>query len=429
MMLYRFAVTVAAPFILARLWLRERRGRAPSGALRERLCLGAQSSVTRGPVLWFHGASLGELAAIRAMVATAVKRDANLRIVLTCNTETGRLNAQGWGLDRVVVRFAPLDQRACVKRFLSAWQPAALVTVENEIWPNRFQLCAGHNIPIFLIGARMSDKSARTWQRLGARFRKRVFGAIDYLAAQDAGSQKNFEQLGVAPSAIGPRLMLKGDVTLPDVSADVLARFLADFDPNMTVLGASTHEGEERAVLRAFKLARAAIPTLRLILAPRHSDRGDEVAGIIQAEGLTMARRSKGEVPAKADVFLADTLGEMALWYRLAGIVFVGGSLANKGGHTPFEPVHFGSAVIHGPHTANNQAAYRALTDNDGAIAVTSSVDLSRAFRALVRDPARRQELVRNARVALAPLRQSDDGKDAFWRRLSGAAALPALSG
>lgn len=428
MWIYRLAISVAAPIVVARLYLREWRGRAPKGALRERLCRGMGTSVRRGPTLWFHGASLGELAAIRGIIGTALARDAHLHIVLTCNTETGRVNAMGWGLDRVDVHFAPLDYRGCVRRFLAQWQPSALITVENEIWPNRFRVCAQNRIPVYLIGARLSDSSARTWQRLGKSLRSNVFGAITYVGAQDAQSQTNLEALGVAPDAVGPRLMLKGDINLPDVSPDVLARFSTDLDPGMTVLAASTHEGEERAVLRAFKLARAAVPSLRLILAPRHIERGDEVAGIIREEGLTLSRRSQGEAPAKADVFLADTLGEMALWYRLAGITFVGGSLANKGGHTPFEPAHFGSAILHGPHTQNNQTAYRALASRQGAVVVTSSDDLGQAIRALLREPARRLQLVRNAKAALAPLRLSDDGKDAFWRHLAATTALPTLA-
>jgi 3-deoxy-D-manno-octulosonic-acid transferase len=203
---------------------------------------------------------------------------------------------------------------------------------------------------------------------------------------------------------IGPVLNLKA--AAPATGG---AGALPGFPRGDTVLAASTHPGEEGLVLEAFVAARVARPGLRLILAPRHPDRGDEVARQIAAQGLDFARRSRGEAPEPArPVYLADTLGEMALWYAAAGVTFVGGSLVAKGGHTPFEPEAQGSAILHGPDTANFTAAYAALDAGEGAVQVADADALSRAFGALA-DPAAQAAMAARATAALAPLRADVD--------------------
>lgn len=420
MILYRLLFGLIAPLLLIKLAFAQWRGRGDLGALAERLGFDeADRRVTRGPVIWVHGASLGEVTAARPLINAALKRDPQLEFIVTANTATGRSAVTAWGLQRVRAAFAPLDYRFVQRRFLGRWMPDALIVIENEIWPNRFVCCAKANIPVVLVGARLSEKSARLWRVFGARFGKAVFGSIGYLGALDPTSEERLRLLGVPERAIGPNILLKGSVSAKSGDTKELTQLRQVFERESTFLAASTHDGEESTILRAFVQCRAAFGDLRLIIAPRHPDRGDAIAGLIHGAGLTVARRSLGENPARADVYLADTLGEMGLWFQLAGISFIGGSFVPKGGHTPFEPAQFGTAILHGPYTENNAAAYGALATGGGALPLTSAQDLAHTLRSLLAEPARTKTLSDAATRALAPLRREDDGQRALWARVA----------
>lgn len=301
-------------------------------------------------------------------------------LIVTCNTTSGRDLVNDWRLANVGARLAPLDYRWVLARFRARWRPVALMILENELWPNRIATAAE---PVICIAARLSARSAARWGRLGGLASATV-GKIAYLAAQDEVSGQRFAALGLGVSRIGPVISLKQAVELAPPPPAELAEFQRIFARADTVLAASTHAGEDAAIIDAFARARAARPALKLILAPRHPRRMAEVAALITAAGLPYAVRSKGEVPdAATAVYLADTLGEMALWYALAGVSFVGGSLVDRGGHTPFEPLQAGSAVLHGPYVSNFAAAYAELDQAGASRQVADADDLSKALTAL----------------------------------------------
>ncbi|MBS0565040.1 MAG: 3-deoxy-D-manno-octulosonic acid transferase [Proteobacteria bacterium] len=368
------------------------------------------------PALWIHAASNGELTAARPVIAELARRLPDASLLVTTNSRTGRALAAGWGLARTSVRLAPIDQRRLVRTLLDHLRPSALVMVENELWPDRMLECARRGIPVLVLGGRMSEKSFRFWSRLPGLARP-ILAAVRWLAPQDEGSRARFLALGLDPTTLGPTLLLKaapGDSGLP---ADPPA------DRARTVLAASTHEGEEAAVLSAFAALRRAHPGLRLILAPRHPRRRDEIEALIAARGLAFATRSRGQDRDPAlPIYLADTLGEMDRWYRAAGLCFVGGSLAARGGHTPFEPAAAGSVILHGPSLENFAAPYRALDDAGAALAVADADGLSRALAPLIGDAAAQARLAGAARAALAPFTAQSGGEDFF-------AALSDLTG
>ncbi|WP_408635217.1 3-deoxy-D-manno-octulosonic acid transferase, partial [Paracoccus binzhouensis] len=216
---------------------------------------------------------------------------------------------------------------------------------------------------------------------------------VDALSAQDAAGEARLLALGLRPEALTPRLNLKllGPAQIePGEDAPDRCR---------TVLAASTHEGEDAAMLDAWQAARQVEPELRLILAPRHPGRGDAVATLIAARGLDFARRSRGGGP-EASLLLADTLGEMALWYRAAGICITGGSFADHGGHTPWEPAAWRCAILHGPHVANQAGAYADLDAAGGALACDAA-GLPALLADLLRDPARQRRMGEAARALL----------------------------
>ncbi|WP_287185148.1 3-deoxy-D-manno-octulosonic acid transferase [Rhodovulum sp.] len=377
MLSYRLLLSLAAPVFALRLI---RDGRLAA----ERLGGGPDAGPDAGPVIWLHGASNGELASARGLVDRLLDRRPGARLVVTCNSATGRALVRGWGLDRVAVRLAPLDYRWALARFLSRWQPAALVLIESELWPNRLAAMAARGRPVLVVGARMSARSAARWGRLPGLVGA-MLARVGYLSAQDAASGARFVALGLDPARLGPVVDLKSDGAAPaPPDPDALARLAPLFPRGDTLLAASTHEGEERAVLAAFAAARTTRPGLRLILAPRHPRRSPEIAAEIARTGLPFATRSRGEAPGPdMPVYLADTMGEMGLWYALAGIGFIGGSLVDRGGHTPWEPAARGTAILHGPHVANFARVYAALDAAGGARRVTGPDELARALAGL----------------------------------------------
>ncbi|WP_155773992.1 3-deoxy-D-manno-octulosonic acid transferase [Rhodovulum sp. MB263] len=375
MLSYRILLSLAAPGLALRL-LRER------PFARERLGLNGPDRAP-GPAIWLHGASNGELASARPLIERLTERRPDLAIVATSNSRTGRALVESWALPRVSARLAPYDYRWALRLFIGRWQPRALVLIESELWPNRIFEVAQRGRPVLLLGARLSARSAGRWRRMPALAR-RLTGAIAYLSAQDPASQERFAALGLAPERSGPVIDLKAFAPAARPDPDALKALAPLLPRASTLLAASTHEGEEAPVLEAFARRWRADPAARLILAPRHPRRAAQIAALIKRAGLGHAMRSSGGLPGpEQPVLLADTMGEMALWYALAGVSFVGGSLVDKGGHTPFEPAAAGSAILHGPHVANFAAAYAALDRAGAAEAVAGADGLVTALAAL----------------------------------------------
>lgn len=350
--------------------------------MRERLALTGPDVIPGG--IWLHAASVGELNSARVLAQALA---AEYPLTVTTNSLTGRDLARKLGWKAAL---APLDVPQAVERFLDRVEPAALVTVENELWPNRSAMAHALGVAQVVVGARISARSAERWGRLPGLIRP-MLGRIDALSAQDPGSEERLLRLGLPASALGTRLNLKllGPAQIhPPEDAPARSR---------TVLAASSHEGEDQIVLDAFVAARQAVPDLRLILAPRHPERGDDVAALIAARGLDFARRSQGGDPG-AGVLLADSLGEMEAWYRASAICITCGSFTDRGGHTPWEPAAWRCAILHGPHVANHADDY---ADLDQAGAAQPTVDLAAALTALAQDLPRQRRMGRAARDML----------------------------
>ncbi|MDQ1900142.1 glycosyltransferase N-terminal domain-containing protein [Paracoccus sp. WLY502] len=374
-MIYR----ATAHMLEAALRLRAKAG--GSDTLRQRLALEAL-----GPAdIWFHGASVGELTSARPVVEALAQTH---RVLVTANSVTGRDMAAGWGME---ARLAPFDLPGALSRFLAQVAPRLQVTVESEFWPLRSQALADLGIAQAVIGARLSQRSASRWAHLPGLIGQ-VLGRLAALSAQDADSEARLRSLGLPDAAVLPRLDLK--LLTP--------AGIAPSEPSAArdriLLAASTHEGEEADVLDAWQQARQGVPGLQLILAIRHPQRGDEVAGLLRHRGIAFQRRSDGG--SGGDVLLADTLGEMDRWYAAAGLCFVGGSLTDRGGHTPWEPAAHGCAILHGPHVGNFRDAY-AVLDQAGAAVGVDAASLSDQVIRLAADPAQARRMGGAARQVL----------------------------
>lgn len=381
MLLYRILMALLVPILLLRL--------ARSGHLSERLGFGPRPAP--GPSLWLHGASNGELASARWVLESLLAARPGLQLLVTVNTATARAMVAGWHLPGVTVAFAPLDGWGAAGRVLRRWQPLGLVLIENELWPARIAAATRQGLPVLVIGARISERSAQRWQRLRGLIGQ-TLARVAWLSAQDDASMQRLLGLGLPAKAAGPVLALKA------FTAQTAAEppFAAPAARAETLLAASTHDGEEALILRGFLASQFRF----LIIAPRHPRRAADIAGLLTTQNIRFAQRSRDETPGpETQVYLADTMGEMPLWYAMAGACVIGGTFADKGGHTPWEPALAGAAILHGPSLHNFAAPFAALDAAGGAIAVTG--DLAAALSGL--DAARQAELAAVARTVLRP--------------------------
>ncbi|MBP0481299.1 3-deoxy-D-manno-octulosonic acid transferase [Sagittula salina] len=376
MMRYRLLVSLVAGMVL----IRHGRGRL----------LAPPAPADAPPRVWLHGASNGELASVRPILMQLIAARPDLGWLVTSNTESARDMVRAWSLPGVEAEVAPVDLRRLSRKVMQDWRIVAHITLEAELWPHRVMTCKG---PVLWLGARMSAATARGWARLGT-LAGRVVKRIGWVSPQDEASRDRMLKLGLPEAAMGPVVDLKAFYDAPGVEApEGLIR-------ESCWLAASTHDGEEQTVLQAHRAARQREPDLRLVLAPRHPRRAPEIRAMIEAAGLSAGQRSRGDRPEVGDVYLADTMGEMPLWYAGCGRVFVAGSLTDRGGHTPYEPAAFGAALIHGPDLRNFRAAYDRLEAASAALCITDAEELAKALNAL---RSRQQAAGQAARIALRP--------------------------
>ena len=358
-----------------------------------------------GPVIWLHAASVGELQSVRLLLKHLNRCYCGHQILVTTNNTAALDLATGWGDLSLTLQAAPMDTRRAMNRFLDHWQPQAFINIEGELWPNRLIMLKNRNIPVVLVNARLSNRSASRWEwtGLGAQ----MLAGVRACFCQDTKSAESYASLVLPDTRIEVIQNLKS-LQSDEVVHSEQIWLQQVFSYDKTILAASTHKGEDEIVLTAFAQACRSVPDLKLILAPRHPKRGDEVAKLIDAAGLSCKRRSKpGEPDGKTQVYLADTLGEMGLFYRLSAITFVAGSFLPKRGHTPYEPIGYGSAIISGPHVENFAAEYQVLENANGCVMVQDSTTLASAILALLDVDTRRIQ-IEKARNALAEKTDTD---------------------
>jgi 3-deoxy-D-manno-octulosonic-acid transferase len=332
-----------------------------------------------GLLVWFHAASVGESLSILELVRRLGDKRKDLSFLITTGTVTSANLMAGRLPQRALHQFVPVDVRPFVRQFLEHWKPDLAVWTESEIWPALMYEASAAKIPMVLINARISKTTSEGW-RWFPGFAKSLMRRFEFVLAQDDVTAKNLRRLGVKRDRIEVTGTLKeGSAALPHDEAE-RTRFAAQLSGRPVWLAASTHPGEEEMVAKAHRQAARAAQRLLLIIAPRHPDRGPEIARHLRADGWDIAVRSEGETPNSAtQIYLADTLGEMGLWYRIAPVSFLGGSLVEIGGHNPFEPAALGSAIIHGPHVFKVADIYERLAEVGATVEVKTVNDLVRA--------------------------------------------------
>jgi 3-deoxy-D-manno-octulosonic-acid transferase len=332
------------------------------------------ASVTRpaGEIVWIHGASVGEILAAAGLIEQMHTQ--GFTILLTSGTVTSSKIAQSRFGDQVIHQFIPYDTPGFVTRFLDHWRPSLALFIESDIWPNIVRHCALRRVPMILINGRLSERSFARWRRAPATIAS-LLGRFDLCLAQSDGDAERFRQLGVQRVATSGNLKL--DVPPPPADDEACKSLQARLRGRPLILAASTHPGEEEVLIDAHHRLSGHFPGLMTIVVPRHPQRGPAIAQMAASTGLKVGLRSLATTAnAQTDFYIADTIGELGLFYRAAPIVFMGGSLVSHGGQNPIEAIKLGAAIIHGPNVWNFRDVYRALDEADGALPVADAEEL-----------------------------------------------------
>ena len=398
---YRVLTSLATPFAPLLLAWRTRRGKEEPARRSERYGR-ASAPRPKGFLAWFHASSVGEANAALPVIESIAAKRPEVRMLLTTGTVTSARLARLRLPKEVVHQYVPLDNKGYVQRFLRHWRPDLAVLVESEIWPNLVLETKGEGIPLLLINGRMSSNSYKRWRRRPGLSRP-LFSSFDLVLAQNDSLAERFAQLGVARTLdVGN---LKADAPPPPADLPGKRRLAAAISGRTVWLAASTHPGEEDLVAAAHKNMKQDEPKVLTIIVPRHPERGKSIAEALRATDLNVALRSEWQLPeATTDIYVADTIGELGLFYSLSPVAFVGGSLVERGGQNPIEPIKLGAAVVTGPNWQNFRDSYTELLKAGGCAEVSDAASLADAALSLLKNDSARREMARRAEAAIAAM-------------------------
>jgi 3-deoxy-D-manno-octulosonic-acid transferase len=393
--LTRYAAPVA-PLLLA--W-RTRIGKEEPARRPERY---GEASMPRpsGFLVWFHAASVGEANAVLPVIDATAAEHPEIGLLLTTGTVTSAKLARARLPKGAVHQYVPLDNQDYVRRFLKHWQPDLAVFVESEIWPNLVLETSALNIPLVLVNGRMSFRSFRRWRNRPGLSRP-LFSAFSLVLAQNERFAQRFTALGTPRTvAVGN---LKADAPPPPVDLAGHKKLAAALAGRTVWLAASTHPGEDDIAAVAHLAMKKARPDLLTVIVPRHPERGPFIARLLAGAGLNVALRSEGKLPEPAtDIYIADTIGELGLFYNLVPVALIGGSLVPHGGQNPVEAIKLGAAVMTGPHWRNFADAYDELLRAGGAVQVSDAQSLATTALLLLENAQARGRIMSRAEGAIA---------------------------
>ncbi len=379
---------LAAPFLALRL-RRDKEDRNRLGERRGRAGLARPS----GRLVWLHGASVGEAISLLPFVERIARAGA------TALVTTGTVTSAALLAERLPAgalhQYAPLDSPFFLRRFLLHWRPDAALVAESELWPNMIVETKRAGLPLAMVNGRISERSFGRWLK-APRFIGALLAHFDLCLARSEADGERLVALGA------PRVLIAGDIKYDAPALPVDRRELAELSGltsgRQIWIAASTHAGEERIAAAAHKRLAEVFPDALTLIAPRHPERGEAILREIEAEGLACALRSRGERPGPGTaVYVCDTIGELGLFYRLAGVVFVGKSFVAGGGQNPIEPARLASAILHGPRVDNFAEAYAALDASGGARQIAEPEGLGEALIALFTDATKLRAMARAA--------------------------------
>jgi 3-deoxy-D-manno-octulosonic-acid transferase len=398
---YKKGLSLLRPAVPVLLNMRERQGKEDKARRGERLGFAGRRR-PEGKLIWIHAASVGETNSVLPLIEEILSLEVGTHVLLTTGTTTSAGLAAQRLPERAIHQYVPLDVPEYTARFLDHWRPNLSIFTESDIWPNLVLATAERAIPLALINARMSPRSMKRWRK-NARIGRVLFSRFNVVLAQNEGVARTIKMLG-APNVIVAG-NLKIDAPPPPVDAVQLERFKRATAGRPVFLAASTHPGEESIVAAAHAVIAKDFPELLTIIVPRHPERGPGLVADMAGRGLITERRSLSPVPSReAQVYIADTIGELGTFYALCPIALMGGALIEHGGQNPIEAIRHGAAVLTGPHHHNFREVYAELLRLGGAREIRSADDLASTVKTLMSNESEAAKMRHGAEAALSTL-------------------------
>jgi len=338
-----------------------------------------QPSIVRpdGIIVWFHAVSVGESLSVLELIDSLLRARSDVTVLLTTSTVTSANVLSGRIPDRCITQFLPLDTSQADRLYLDHWRPDLAIWIESEFWPRLIYSAYNRAIPMLLVNARISGQSLKRWQKL-PKLSAALMGRFSCITVSDDINKQKVTSLGALSEKVHITGSLKSNPSNLPFDSIELMEVEEKLGGRPLWLAASTHSGEETIVSQAHRIARKQLQSLLLIIAIRHPVRAEEIAAELTKDGWQVARRSLGQtIDVHTDIYLADTLGEMGLWYELSPVSFVGGSLVPIGGHNAYETAAHGSAILHGPHVENFIDLYARLLQAGASVEVFDAVSLA----------------------------------------------------
>lgn len=400
--LYRGLTTLGGPLINYYLERRMARGKEDRARFAERRGLAGRPR-PEGRLVWLHAASVGESVSMLPVIERLQARP-GVTVLLTTGTVTSAALMAERLPHGAIHQYVPVDRLSWVRRFLDHWRPDLALWAESEFWPNLLVETAARAVPLILLNGRISDRSFAKWSRQ-PRLARELLGCFSLCLGQTPEDADRLRALGAPKVACHGNLKFAAP-PLPVVDGD-LAEMRHHLGDRPRWLAVSTHAGEEEIAGQVHQRLKDRFPGLLTIVVPRHPNRGDEIAAELSSLGLSVAQRAKRQLPGDAcDIFLADTMGELGLFIRLAPIAFVGKSLAGEGGQNPLEPARLGASVLFGPHMGNFLEIARRMREGGAAHAVADQAELAEAVAARLAD----SELLARSGQKARDFAEAEDG-------------------
>lgn len=395
MSLARFAYSLLfyllIPFIFMKLWWRGRKNPAYRQAWPQRLGYLAPLK-TKQPCICLHAVSVGEAMAAQPLIESLLANYPQHVLWISSTTPTGYATVKRLFAERVQQTYLPYDTPDAVQRFLRHLKPSLVLIMETELWPNLYAACAKHSIPLVLVNARLSARSARGYARIRP-LASETLARVNLIAARETQDAERFQALGAPIATVKVLGNIKFDAPLPTQAKEQAACLRQVWGARLVWVAASTHRDEDELILQAHQILLGQFPDLLLILVPRHPERFEEVAALCAQTQLAYQRRSQASVLNQhTQILLGDSMGELLLWYACADVAFIGGSLVEVGGHNPLEALAFAVPVVTGPYVYNFQDIYPALVQVGAAVLVDSPEVLAHHLAAWLAHPVERQQ-------------------------------------
>ncbi|WP_343222156.1 lipid IV(A) 3-deoxy-D-manno-octulosonic acid transferase [Methylomonas paludis] len=395
---YTLLFSALLPLILLRLYWRGIK--APQYRQRWRERLGCYQTQPRRHVIWLHAVSVGEAEAGFALLNSLQQRYPAADFLITTTTPTGSARVQTVLTGNVAHVYLPYDIPYILNRFFQHFQPRIAIIMEKEIWPNLYAGCAARRIPIAIVNARLSPRSAASYQKIPGLL-KPALAQVNLIACQTSADSQRFQSIGASPQQLKVPGNIKFDMHIPAAVIEAGRELHQQLFINRFVwIIASSHQGEEALILSSYAQLKQRIPELLLLIVPRHPERFTDVEKLCLAQHLQVVMRSRQQqITSACDVYIADSIGELKMLYAAADAAFVGGSLVPVGGHNVLEPAAVGTPILFGPHMFNFQDIAEQMLAANAAQQCQDPAALALALLKLYQEPGYRQTLVSNAQT------------------------------